>query len=161
MAKYKPIADRLMDLSTPVTETGCWLWLGQCDRGGYARIHTRKGMESAHRVSYETFVGPIPTGLDLDHLCRVRCCINPAHLEPVTQQVNSIRGLAPTVSVAAAAAKKNAMTHCKHGHEYTPENLRIYEKGDRRFRYCATCLKIHNTRKNEERKRLHNPPPPV
>lgn len=68
---------------------GCWPWLGAIAPSGYGRVHSRW----AHRLSYEFLVGPIPAGLDIDHLCRNRLCVNPAHLEPVTRLVNVRRGL--------------------------------------------------------------------
>lgn len=77
-----------------ISESGCWVWQHRIDRTGYGR--TRKGSGGtnrlAHRVAYENLVGPIPSGLELDHLCRVRACINPKHLEPVTRQENVLRG---------------------------------------------------------------------
>ena len=75
------------------TETGCWLWSGATTTG-YGRFHLAMGLPLvvAHRFAYETLVGPVPAGLDLDHLCRVRRCVNPAHLEPVTRRENLMRG---------------------------------------------------------------------
>ncbi|TDD77726.1 HNH endonuclease [Actinomadura rubrisoli] len=81
-----------------------------------------------HRFVYESLVGPIPEGLVLDHLCRVRACCNPAHLEPVTDRVNILRG----ASITAANARK---THCDHGHEFTSQNT--YRHRGRRL--CRAC----------------------
>ena len=81
-------------------------------------------MALAHRVAYELQVGPIPVGLQLDHLCRVRSCVNPAHLEPVTSAENTRRGL------------RAMKTHCPQGHPYAGENLLIRPTGQRR---CRTC----------------------
>lgn len=100
------------------TET-CWLWRGYIMPSGYGQRQNRL----VHRVAYEELVGPIPDGLQLDHLCRVRHCLNPAHLEPVTPAVNTRRGSRATA------------THCRNGHEYTPENTRRPE-GSRRCRQC-------------------------
>ena len=103
----------------------CWLWRGATGRSGYGNFRGRDGrMEIAHRVAYELSVGPIPTGLTLDHLCRVRQCVNPAHLEPVSGVENTRRG--------GNAAK----THCIHGHEFSPENTH-----HGRQRTCRTCLR--------------------
>lgn len=74
----------------------CWLWLGRKNPKGYGQMTISKHQRSAHRVSYETFVGPIPEGMQIDHLCRVRHCVNPEHLEPVTQRVNLQRQMAAT-----------------------------------------------------------------
>lgn len=83
----------------------------------------------AHRVVYEELVGPIPDGLMLDHLCRVRHCVNPEHLEPVTNRENVLRGEGHSAKAARA-------THCLKGHPYAGENLRILSNGWRRCRAC-------------------------
>jgi len=75
-----------------VSETGCWIWMGSVSPAGYGEAGSRFSVRSADRLSYEAFVGPIPDGLELDHLCRVRCCVAPYHLEPVTHAVNVDRG---------------------------------------------------------------------
>ena len=139
------IIDRFMKFVSPEPMSGCWLWTGNVDRGGYARFNIpaepRWKLASAHRTSYEIFKGPIPEGLDIDHLCRVRCCVNPAHLEAVTTQENVIRGVRAgagvAISSARAAEKKLANDKCPAGHAYD----RYYEKGAKRFRYCFTCWK--------------------
>jgi hypothetical protein len=82
-------------LITPLPWTGCWLWDGRrFSRNGYGRVWHDGKERQAHRVTYELLVGPIPQGLILDHLpkCRVRCCVNPDHLEPVTHRTNTLRG---------------------------------------------------------------------
>lgn len=109
---------------------GCWLWTGAKTSNGYGYLNTDGGRRLAHRFSYESLVGPIPAGLQLDHLCRVRHCVNPTHLEPVTQRENVLRG----EGLSAANARK---THCSRGHEYTPENTYIYAEGRRHCRPCA------------------------
>jgi len=111
-------------------ETPCLTWTGAKTTLGYGTIGWQGKKVYAHRLAYETLVGPIPEGLVIDHLCRNRACVNVNHLEPVTQGVNALRG----VGVMALNARK---THCKRGHEFTPENTRISKAGNRN---CITCL---------------------
>ena len=125
--------ERFMNKVVPVTESGCWLWLGP-ETSGYGRYRVPRGNLLAHRYAYENVRGPIPQGLQLDHLCRVRCCVNPDHLEPVTNRVNALRG----VSFSAVNASK---THCKRGHPLEGNNLRIDVSRGRRERQCITCRK--------------------
>lgn len=107
----------------------CRVWL-RTTTNGYGFLGVGDKNKSAHRAAYEVFVGPIAEGLQIDHLCRNRDCINPAHLEPVTQRENILRGDAPP----ARAARK---THCPKGHEYAGYNLCVDPKrGDRQ---CRTC----------------------
>jgi len=136
-----PIKLRLMALSEVDEKTGCWLWTGaKTDRGyGIIGITTAPGvyeMRPAHRVAYEEFIAPIPEGLQLDHLCRVRRCINANHLEPVTCGENLRRGEGFT-------GLNFRKTHCKHGHEFTPENTGVARSGGKvRGRYCKECNRI-------------------
>jgi hypothetical protein len=113
--------------------SGCWLFDGGRYPDGYGRMTVDGKGRAAHIVYYERFVGPVPAGLVLDHVrargCVHRHCVNPAHLEPVTIGENVMRG--DTIPAANAAK-----THCKHGHEFTPENTQITTKGARRCRAC-------------------------
>jgi hypothetical protein len=117
----------------------CWVWGAALERG-YGAFGIGKRKVVAHRFAYELLVGAIPRSLTLDHLCRVRCCVNPAHLEPVTSVENVRRG----ESVSALNAVK---THCLRGHEFTVENTRIEPGGRRRCRAC------HRIQQREERAR--------
>lgn len=107
----------------------CWLWTGAGTGGGYGQISIKRRGFPIHRVAYELLVGPIPDGLELDHTCEIRNCINPAHLEPTTQYVNNMR----SNSVTAINRRK---THCTKGHPLEGQNL--YED-PRGYRGCRTC----------------------
>jgi hypothetical protein len=125
MRAVKPIDERLfarVDADGP-----CWLWTGAKNRGGYGVISKgrRDGVAIVHRVVWELLVGPIPEGADLDHLCRIRECCNPDHLEPVTRAVNVARG--------SRRAGVGRSFRCQH--PMTPENSVTTPKG----RTCRTC----------------------
>jgi hypothetical protein len=92
---------RIVKRITVDDRTGCWLWDGYISTTGYGSIKFQGRIGSVHRLSYESFVGPIPEGLQIDHLCRVRACCNPEHLEPVTSRENTIRGFADRRHVRA------------------------------------------------------------
>lgn len=121
----------------------CWLFAGFIEKNGYGRLLKSVGAPGAHRVMYENEVGQIPEGLHLDHLCRVRHCINPAHLEPVTWQENIRRGAQPWSS----------RTHCKNGHEFNDQNtLHVVYKGwnERKCRPCNTARAREYRRQKRE-----------
>lgn len=132
---------RLPEPYTVDDETGCWNWNGVTPRG-YGYIMRDGVRHQAHRYMYERAVGPVPEGLQLDHLCRNRSCVNPAHLEPVTCRENLMRG-------DTLAAQNAAKTHCAHGHPLSGENLYIEPKGSR---VCRTCSR-ESARRWREKKR--------
>lgn len=113
--------------------TGCWLWEGPGMGNGYGVFNVGFKHLSAHRFAYEMLKGPIPPGLTIDHLCRNRACVNPDHMEPVTNVENVMRG----ESLAAQNARK---THCMRGHEFTVENTNT--NGGRR--QCRACNRLKN-----------------
>lgn len=123
----------------------CWEWPGQRLPTGYGMKQNKKavGIKNflVHRLVYAAIFGEIPKGLVIDHLCRNTCCCNPFHLEPVTYQENFLRGESPFVKFAQ-------QTHCKWGHEYTPENTR-YRKG-RFARICKMCSAEYSKKRCRE-----------
>ena len=123
-------------------ETGCWEWQRYVGPNGYG---VAMGQVLAHRHMYERLVGPIPDGLVLDHLCRVRHCVNPAHLEAVTQRENLLRG-------EGVVGRNYRKTHCVNGHAFDDDNTIREADGSRR---CVTCRRAHGAlraaRKSHER----------
>lgn len=122
------------------SDTGCWEWRG-ARRLGYGLFRAAGVQVQAHRWSYERFVGPIPNGFHVDHLCRNKRCVNPDHLEAVTPRENTVRGVGPT---ALNAAK----THCSRGHEFTRENTYIHRGG----RHCRACRRLATQRYDSRKK---------
>lgn len=132
MARYYPRGPAPIRFWTKVNFTdSCWLWTGSRNLQGYGQWPNAFGSALAHRYAYTFCVGPIPDGLEIDHLCRVPLCVNPDHLEPVTHRENQLRG---TGQVALNARK----THCVHGHAFTPSNTYIW----RSERHCRLCRKL-------------------
>jgi hypothetical protein len=121
----------------PEPMSGCWLWLATVGENGYGQITCiRDGRyinKKAHRIVYESNRGAIPDGMDLDHLCRTRSCVNPDHLEPVTRSQNVKRGLVPALTRERAARR----THCPQGHPLSGENLKMDTRGTRQCRVCT------------------------
>lgn len=128
----------------------CWLWTGWINPLGYGSINSSRSGDNphspslAHRVVYEMLRGPIASGLTLDHLCRVRHCVNPAHLDPCSAVENVLRGVGPS-------AVNSRKTHCKHGHEFSPLNTRITREG---YRECRTCKRLSQVGRVRVRRRL-------
>ncbi len=136
--KPRPAVDRFAE-KIALTDTGCIEWIASSDSKGYGKFQCESGRNGrlmpAHRWAYEWIVGPIPVGLQLDHLCRNRLCVNPAHLEPVSQQENILRG----VGLAAENAEKTA---CPVGHPYAGDNL--YTNPTTGSRLCRACRREHD-----------------
>ena len=143
-----PLMDKFLKY-VAVQPNGCWWWTGGMDGHGYGSINIRdslgKRSTKAYKVAYELFIGPVPLGLWLDHTCHKkgecaggktclhRRCVNPHHLEPVTQAENKRRGNGGLNT----GAKNRAKTHCPQGHEYTPDNTYTNKSGGRQ---CKRCL---------------------
>lgn len=130
----------------------CWIWKPQAGLGGYGSFYLNGKGTPSHRASYTLLTGPIPAGLVIDHLCRVRNCVNPAHLEAVATAENTRRAKA----WMAGAEHQRSKTHCPYGHPYSGDNLHIAKDGKR---VCVECSRRYS-REARERKRAANPPKP-
>ena len=142
MPKNAGYLERLWEICIPEPNSGCWLWLGANGRGGYSAFRFYGRDTSAHRASYVLHKGLISPGLHIDHLCGVRCCINPEHLEAVTPTENHRR------SPGSQGAHKRAQTHCIHGHEFDQKNTYITPSG---HRACRRCRNIRTKQMMERR----------
>lgn len=141
MPAFAPIEVRLFRLSKD-DPSGCRLWIGCLDDCGYGKFNAGNGETLAHRAAYVEWIGEIPDGTEIDHLCRSRSCINPEHLEAVPHLVNVSRG------VRKPEMHPNALkTHCKRGHPLNGDNLIQRTIGGRKVRQCRSCV---NARKREE-----------
>lgn len=143
------LADRVFAKVNREGADGCWLWTGSTS-SGYGQIMDNYRNLRVHRVVYELTRGPIPVGLQLDHLCRVRHCVNPDHLEPVTNRENAIRGVMPQQTRARMLAR----THCKRGHPFVGDNLHITPAGARE---CRACKRLHALRPNVTKPQVRGP----
>jgi hypothetical protein len=118
-------------------QRGCWPWIAHVDAGGYGRLNVGGSSRMAHRFSYELLVQKIPAGKFIDHLCRNRKCVNPAHMEVVTFEENILRGVNP-------AAMNKRKRSCLRGHPLRGENVYVGPSGRRT---CKTCRKISDAKR--------------
>jgi len=116
--------------------TPCWPWIA-AKTNGYGVVQHKGHVQRAHRVIRTILIGPIPGGLEPDHLCRNRWCVNPEHTEPVTGWVNILRG-------ESQSAKHARQTHCLRGHAFTLENTYLRKRGHKTERFCRECCRIRD-----------------
>lgn len=136
-----------LNIESRISRTGtCWLWTGTIKPNGYGALSIWKDGKStgyyAHRLVYELLIALIPEGLQIDHTCRVRHCVNPDHLELVTPTENVRRSV--------AFISGTSTTQCRNGHEYTEDNTFYYSNGSRHFRQCRQCLRAADKRRYEK-----------
>lgn len=124
----------------PEPNSGCWLWTGALERQGYGHFNNKGKYRPAHRSVYQHLVCAEIDGLEIDHLCRTRCCVNPDHLEAVTKEINQRRGF-------GASGINWRKTHCKHGHLFGG-NSHINARG---WRVCKTCKAAAQQRARSKR----------
>lgn len=130
------LLDRFWSKVAPCPMSGCWLWAGARSSGGYGNFCiSAHEYVPAHRHLYLSTVGDIEPGLELDHLCRIRSCVNPAHLEPVTHEENVRRGMA-----RFNGKNQSSKMTCPKGHPYAGANLGFYSRANgRKGRRCRAC----------------------
>jgi HNH endonuclease len=128
-----------------IASSGCWTWVGARSQGGYGSfwLSDEQMQTTAHRVAYRWFSGPIGLGEVVDHLCRNPNCVNPAHLEAVSQSVNVARGLCG-----------DERPTCKRGHLMSPGNIVMQRNYGEVFRTCATCRALRESRRRDKRRAL-------
>lgn len=153
----RPLSARFHEKYIVDEETGCWLWQAQITSLGYGRIRVGTQPCYAHRVSYELHRGQIPEGLEIDHLCRVRRCVNPDHLELVTRLENVRRG-----TRGGMGAINAAKTHCPKGHPYDEANTAYRRKPSGAVsRRCRTCERAHRLARAAHKRAAMSGPRPM
>ena len=126
------LPQRILDKIVRIPESGCWVWEGSISGYGYGETWWNNAKKFVHVLAHELFIGEVPKGFKVDHLCRVRCCCNPQHLEAVTHAENVRRG----TGWQHVVEYHKQQTHCQRGHEWSAENTYVEPNGKRR---CLEC----------------------
>lgn len=142
-AGHKHSISDIIDLYVEKSPGGCWLWSGPVT-AGYSKAWFDGKSITGHRLMYTHYVGVVPAGLQLDHLCRNRLCVNPYHLEPVTSRENNLRNPNSVLSINLGK------THCVHGHELSGDNLYVTPAGRRNCRACRVAAARRSVSKRLE-----------
>jgi HNH endonuclease len=153
VVEYRSAADRNLRQVYPEPNSGCWLWCGSMSKAGYGMLavptkeRRHPPATTAHRVFYIAAVGQIPFGLTIDHLCRVKLCVNPDHMEAVTSAENVRRA-----HKGVRVPEEEKALACKRGHRYTPESTKFHPDGRRECMTCSRPRKIEWQRRNRAKK---------
>ncbi|SIN33573.1 HNH endonuclease signature motif containing protein [Mycobacteroides abscessus] len=144
----RTLDERFWEKVRPAGALECWQWGASLNDGGYGQIYVHEVRRPirAHRVAWELLRGEIPTGLVIDHLCRNRRCVNPWHMDLVTNEVNIERG-------EFRSSRPPLKTHCPSGHAYAGENVRIAKAG---YRVCRSCERAQSLAGYYRRKARNN-----
>jgi hypothetical protein len=148
----RPILERFEAKFIPEPNSGCWLWTSAVNSGGYGTFSIRHSKSvMAHRFAYEIYKSEIPHGLEVDHRCFNRQCVNPDHLDAVSRKINVHRALYHRV--VEPAKKVIPKTHCRRGHEHNEENSYFQDLGNgRRQRFCRRCRAIADSNRHSKKR---------
>lgn len=154
MIDKEKIEEFIFERAIPEPNTGCWIWTLGVNKNGYGKLKKNGKSLFAHRYVYEAMIGRIPNGMQIDHVCAMVCCVNPAHLEPVTCRENIRRAQKRNPESRVRLGKisqkrRDARTHCPHGHPYSGDNVRI---ASNKQRVCKTCMRERMRRRRHPEK---------
>lgn len=154
--RHQSAEERLETNSMPLPWSGCWIWMRDVVKGGYGRTWFKGQRYLAHRLSFQTYKGPIPDGLDVCHSCDTPPCINPDHLFAGTESEN----IQDSIRKGRLTKNRVIKTHCPQGHEYAGDNLVIRIKSGATNRECRICMRLNNRIRWRRWRLRHFPPQP-